>query len=129
MPASPDPAWNERRDLFFTASDRQAYLGLLRKYAELYCVEIQGYCVMTNHVHLVAIPAAAEVEIRRATFTVRPLGGPAFVQDLELYLKRLGSGASRQAEEGGGNRCRKVRNARLSPDFISQVDFTVVGVR
>jgi hypothetical protein len=29
----------------------------------------------------------------------------------------LGSGASRQAEEAGGNRCRKVRNVRLSPDF------------
>jgi putative transposase len=50
---------NERRDLFFTASDRQADLRLLRKYAELYCVEILGYCLMTNHVHLVAIPAAA----------------------------------------------------------------------
>jgi putative transposase len=187
---------NERRNLLFTASDRQAYLGLLRKYAELYCVEILGYCLMTNHVHLVAIPAAAdslarlmrsvqmrysqyrhaleagsghvwqgryyscpvepaclaavmryvelnplrarmveeaseypwssarahlgepdasgtlaltdwirywppaewarvlaepaadEVEIRRATYTGRPLGGPAFVQDLELYLER-----------------------------------------
>jgi hypothetical protein len=37
---------------------------------------------------VLAEPAADNVEIRRATYTGRPLGGPAFVQDLELYLMR-----------------------------------------
>jgi len=47
---------NRRRDVFFTPGDRQVYLGLLRQYAEHYQVQILGYCLMTNHVHLIATP-------------------------------------------------------------------------
>jgi putative transposase len=47
---------NERRDLFFTAADRDVYLGLLKQYADLYNIEVLGFCLMTNHVHLVLIP-------------------------------------------------------------------------
>ncbi len=49
---------NVRRDIFFTAADRQVYLGLLKQYAALYQLDVLGYCLMTNHVHLVVIPAA-----------------------------------------------------------------------
>jgi putative transposase len=49
---------NVRLDIFFTAEDRRVYLGLLKRYAELYQVEVLGYCLMTNHVHLVVIPGA-----------------------------------------------------------------------
>ena len=48
---------NERRDIFFTQVDREVYLGLVQQYAEHYAVEVLGYCLMTNHVHLVLIPA------------------------------------------------------------------------
>jgi putative transposase len=48
---------NARRDVFFTPADRQVYLGLLRQYAEHYQLRILGYCLMTNHVHLVVVPA------------------------------------------------------------------------
>lgn len=51
---------NERRDVFFTSGDRHVYLGLLEEYAELHEVEILGYCLMTNHVHLVLLPHRAE---------------------------------------------------------------------
>jgi len=47
---------NARREVFFTPQDRQVYLGLLRQYAEHYALRILGYCLMTNHVHLVALP-------------------------------------------------------------------------
>ena len=47
---------NRRRDVFFTPGDRQVYLGLLRQYAEHYQLQILGYCLMTNHVHLIATP-------------------------------------------------------------------------
>lgn len=50
---------NERRNIFFTTEDRCVYLGLLKQYAELYAVEVLGHCLMTNHVHLVVIPARA----------------------------------------------------------------------
>jgi putative transposase len=47
---------NARRDVFFSPQDRQVYLGLLRQYSEHYALRILGYCLMTNHVHLVAWP-------------------------------------------------------------------------
>jgi putative transposase len=49
---------NARRDVFFTAQDRQVYLGLLVQYGEHYGADILGYCLMTNHVHLVLVPQA-----------------------------------------------------------------------
>jgi putative transposase len=51
---------NERRDVFFAPSDREVYLGLLKKYADFYGAEVRGYCLMTNHVHLVLLPHRAE---------------------------------------------------------------------
>jgi putative transposase len=51
---------NGRRDVFFTAADRETYLGLLRHYAALYEVAVLGFCLMTNHVHLVLQPHRAE---------------------------------------------------------------------
>jgi putative transposase len=48
---------NRREDIFFTDEDREAYLTWLREYCELYEVEILAYCLMTNHIHLVAVPA------------------------------------------------------------------------
>ena len=43
---------NVRRDIFFTSDDRRVFLGLLKQYAEIYQVQVLGYCLMTNHVHL-----------------------------------------------------------------------------
>jgi putative transposase len=48
---------NRRREVFFSPQDRQVYLGLLRQYAGHYSLQILGYCLMSNHVHLVAVPA------------------------------------------------------------------------
>ena len=46
-----------RRDLvFFSNDDRRAYLAWLRGYAALHGVEVLAYCLMPNHVHLVAVP-------------------------------------------------------------------------
>ena len=50
---------NNRRDVFFEDSDHELYLSLLREYAAKYQVEILGYCLMTNHVQLIAGPADA----------------------------------------------------------------------
>ena len=45
---------NNRRDVFFEDSDHELYLSLLREYAAKYQVKILGYCLMNNHVHLIA---------------------------------------------------------------------------
>ncbi len=47
---------NNRQDIFFDDEDRSSYLEFLKSLAEKYKVRILGYCLMTNHVHLVVIP-------------------------------------------------------------------------
>jgi len=51
---------NRREPVFFTDEDRRAYLGWLREYAEKHGVEVLAYCLMTNHVHLVAVPTGED---------------------------------------------------------------------
>ncbi len=51
---------NNRQDVFFVDDDRFVYLELLKEQAEKYGLEIQGYCLMSNHVHLVAVPKTEE---------------------------------------------------------------------
>jgi putative transposase len=45
--------------VFLTAEDRAEYLRLLREQCDLHGVRILSYCLMTNHVHLVAVPEEA----------------------------------------------------------------------
>jgi putative transposase len=47
---------NRRADVFETDGDRQVYLGYLRKYGDRHGLEVWAYCLMTNHIHLVAVP-------------------------------------------------------------------------
>ena len=48
---------NRREEVFFTAVDRDFYLKCLAEYADQHQVEVLAYCLMTNHIHLVAVPA------------------------------------------------------------------------
>ncbi len=48
---------NRREDVFFTDEDREAYLSWLKEYSDKHQLEILAYCLMTNHIHLVAVPA------------------------------------------------------------------------
>lgn len=47
---------NNRAQVFFDDEDRTFYLSTLQKYARQYKVDIWAYCLMTNHVHFVAVP-------------------------------------------------------------------------
>ena len=51
---------NNGQDVFFVDDDRRTYLSLLREEARRYGVGLLAYCLMTNHVHLVAMPDTAE---------------------------------------------------------------------
>ncbi len=51
---------NRRMDVFFTDKDRQNYLDLLREFGDKHGVTYWGYCLMTNHVHLIAVPRSEE---------------------------------------------------------------------
>jgi putative transposase len=59
---------NRRQTVFFDDSDRELYLQLLERHCSKHGVKITGYCLMTNHVHLLAIPA-------RETSLARAFGG------------------------------------------------------
>ena len=47
---------NRREDVFFTDEDRETYLEWLKDYCSKHKVEILAYCLMTNHIHLIALP-------------------------------------------------------------------------
>jgi putative transposase len=47
---------NNREDVFFVDEDRVFYLNTLRKLCAKHGVGLLGYCLMTNHVHLIATP-------------------------------------------------------------------------
>ena len=48
---------NHQQTIFFGDADHALYLNLLRHHTVRYAVRIVGYCLMGNHVHIVAIPA------------------------------------------------------------------------
>jgi putative transposase len=47
---------NARRPVFATDADRLVYLDLLASNCRLYHLSILGFCLMSNHVHLIAVP-------------------------------------------------------------------------
>jgi len=47
---------NHRQDVFLTPDDRQRYLELLGQYSSACGLDVLGYCLMTNHVHIIGIP-------------------------------------------------------------------------
>ena len=47
---------NNREPVFFDDDDRWAYLDFLSHYTQKYQVDIWAYCLMTNHIHLLAAP-------------------------------------------------------------------------
>ena len=47
---------NARQEIFDDSADRRVYLSLLRRYASEHGLGIWAWCLMTNHVHLLAVP-------------------------------------------------------------------------
>ena len=47
---------NARQAIFATDADRLTYLALLREHCCLHDLSLLGYCLMSNHVHLIAVP-------------------------------------------------------------------------
>ena len=51
---------NGRQQVFFDDQDYRLYLDLLRIYAEDAQLRLWAYCLMPNHVHLIAVPEPAD---------------------------------------------------------------------
>lgn len=56
---------NARRFILQDEADRKVYLDLLRQSAEQHGVALIGYCLMSNHVHLVAVPRNTDASQHR----------------------------------------------------------------
>lgn len=56
---------NRRQQTFFCAEDYQAYLALMEDWCRSCAVEVWAYCLMPNHVHVIAVPDS-EDGLRRA---------------------------------------------------------------
>ncbi|HJN18505.1 MAG TPA: transposase [Armatimonadota bacterium] len=51
---------NNREAIFVSPDDQRAYVNLLMDRCAKHGVSILGYCLMTNHVHVVAVPAESD---------------------------------------------------------------------
>jgi REP-associated tyrosine transposase len=56
---------NRRQETFFTSEDYETYLELMAHWCSLYGVEVWAYCLMPNHIHLIAVPRT-EDSLKRA---------------------------------------------------------------
>jgi putative transposase len=51
---------NRRQQTFFHDDDYEAYLALMSEWCGKYQVQVWAYCLMPNHVHLIAVPETEE---------------------------------------------------------------------
>jgi len=47
---------NNKQDVFFVDDDKKAFLGFLKEQSAKYGLIIDGFCLMTNHIHIIATP-------------------------------------------------------------------------
>lgn len=47
---------NNHQDVFFVDEDRKVFLALLAEASKRFDLAVEGYCLMTNHVHLIVTP-------------------------------------------------------------------------
>ena len=76
---------NRRQRVFVTPEDYEVFGRMLRKYARQADLSIQAYCLMPNHVHIVAVPAA-ETSLSRA---FKPLFS-AYTRHFNVGLGEIG---------------------------------------
>ncbi len=51
---------NRRQQTFFSDNDYETYIDLMSEWCKKHKVAIWAYCLMPNHVHLIAVPATEE---------------------------------------------------------------------
>ena len=51
---------NNHAPVFLAAQDYETYLALLKQQARRFSLHLLGYCLMPNHIHLVAVPKTEE---------------------------------------------------------------------
>ena len=76
---------NNREPVFFDDEDKAFYLKTLRGYSKKWGLDIWAYCLMTNHVHILAVPKQEES-------LARGIGGTNLVYTQYVNCKYIRSG-------------------------------------
>ena len=76
---------NNREKAFFDDEDRRFYLDVLTRYRDKYKMKILAYCLMGNHVHVLAVP-------ERQTSLARGIGGTNLLYTQYVNRKYTRSG-------------------------------------
>ena len=76
---------NNRQDVFFVPDDYRVYLDILKKQSEKYGLSVLGYCLMTNHIHVIAVP-------KKGDSLAKAVGRAGFIytQYINRFHKRSG---------------------------------------
>jgi putative transposase len=76
---------NNKETVFFEDEDREFYLTTLSKYSHKWAFEIWAYCLISNHIHILAVPKKEES-------LARGIGGTnlVYTQYINLKYKRSG---------------------------------------
>ena len=56
MPHHVTQRGNRRQDVFYSTEDRLFFLDLTNFYCAKHKIDVVAYCLMTNHIHIVAVP-------------------------------------------------------------------------
>src|ERR1700754_3675427 len=75
-----------RQQCFFSDADHSAYLNFLAEFSARFGCSVHAYCLMTNHVHLLVTPSAADA----CTLMMKNLG-QRYVQVVNRRLERSGT--------------------------------------
>ena len=78
---------NNKQDVFFVEDDRRVYLELLRQQGARYGFRVEGFCLMTNHVHLIGVPEREE-SARELARVAKAVGRTHFLYT--QYVNRMG---------------------------------------
>jgi len=89
MPRHVTQRGNRRQDASFCEDDYGAYVELVAGRCREEGVAIWAYCLMPNHVHLIAVPEDQLQQMRNHGRTGRPLGNATFLERLEGVVGRV----------------------------------------
>ena len=77
---------HDGQDCFFQEGDYSAYLRYLREFAMRFGCSVHAYCLMTNHVHLLLTPHAAQACSQTMKYTAQ-----YYVNRINKRLERSGT--------------------------------------
>ena len=107
------------RAVFYSARDRESYLETLAEFREALGIRIHGYCLMTNHVHLIVDPGNDAANLGRL---MKRLAG--------RHTRRLNFLQGRTGTVWGGRyKCSPIETERYLMTCMRYVDLNPVRAR